>query len=74
MQSSTMDHLDVIVRASNGQVLIQCTYCDGLMNGLYEEWYESGQKRLECTFANGMLVGLHTAWDETGYMYFQTVY
>lgn len=44
----------------------EINYKNGVLDGLFTEWYENGQKSLEANFRNGLLDGVETIWYENG--------
>ncbi len=46
----------------NGQVQSITNYRNGIIDGLYTEYYEDGRKSLEITVRNGLQHGLVTKW------------
>jgi len=45
------------------------TYKNGILNGLYESWYDNGELELEANYKNGELNGLYELWWSNGQLY-----
>jgi MORN repeat variant len=50
----------------NGQLIEECTYKDGELDGLCRRWYENGQLKEECTYKRGFQNGLGRLWEQNG--------
>ena len=53
---------------------LKCTYKDGKLNGLYEEYYENGQLKRKCRYMNGLLSGLCEEYNRDGSLKSKVVY
>lgn len=51
---------------NNGQVKIQCSIDNGLIDGKYTTWYQNGQKKLEGSYCNNQKVGVWSIWNNEG--------
>lgn len=49
--------------------LIEKTYKDGKLDGLYREWYPNGQLFYEKTYKDGQLDGLYRRWYSNGQLW-----
>ena len=58
----------------NGQLACECTYKNGVLEGLYREWHENGQLGCECTYKNGQREGLLRSWHANGQLAWECTY
>jgi antitoxin component YwqK of YwqJK toxin-antitoxin module len=51
---------------ANGQMMLQCTYRDGVLHGAYSTWWESGGREIETRYRRGKTYGVVRWWYESG--------
>jgi hypothetical protein len=51
---------------TNGKLLREATYVDGLLYGRYQEWFKNGQQQCDLWWLHKKKHGKETCWDEHG--------
>ena len=51
---------------STGVKIIECTYKDGILHGLFQEWHKNGNKSREIMYENGVIIGESKKWSYDG--------
>ena len=50
----------------NGQLKSEVSIKNGILDGLYQEWYDNGQLKSEINLKDGQLYGVYQQWYENG--------
>ncbi len=72
-----MIHGKYVKRDMDGNILISCSYLNGLLNGLYERWEMMNGNRmkvLETSFTSGVVCGPYKSWHSNGQKYVECTF
>ena len=58
----------------SGNIILEFRMVNGLMNGLYQEWYPDGKLKRKGKYLNNTQVGDWTVWYENGQMKLELTY
>lgn len=64
------------IKSSSGKYLVKCTYNDGKLHELYQEWYKEDASILKkvCNFRDGVLHGVMRVWSKEQILLFYMCY
>ena len=63
-----------IVKKQTGQIIAKSFYKNGLLNGVYQTWYNNGQQECYCYCINNRLEGEYKSWYDNGKILEQSFY
>ena len=58
----------------SGQLHIACQLTFGIMNGMYDSWYEDGKPICHMTYCDGKKHGMQTLWTCDGHLHSRRTY